>query len=356
MVSSAGPTSKSTTHNGLNSEPILFVQTAFLGDLLLSIPTLKRLRYLFPEKKIFLVCRKGLGSFLKQLDVCDQIYEVAKKDRSSYLATQKQLSQIQFDKIICPHESLTSAFFSKKLSAKDRYSFIQWWNFIFFNHRIVKPLKRPEALRQMSLLTEFDQDLDLKLNSLPQDQSLFAVPDWASPQVLPWLGNEKSIAIFPGSVWPTKKWTISGFQKVAQHFHDLGFQINLLGSEQEKEICQQIGQNLERAVNYAGRLSLMESLLILQKSQVCISNDSGGQHMASLCGTPTVSIFGPTVLSQGFRPWNTRIEIAELENLKCRPCGKHGHKKCPIGTHECMEKLDAQVVIKKTKKLLPALT
>jgi heptosyltransferase-2 len=76
-----------------------------------------------------------------------------------------------------------------------------------------------------------------------------------------------------------------------------------------------------------------------------VCNDSGAQHLAGLVGTPTVSIFGPTVPQQGFVPWNPNVQLIENKNLKCRPCGKHGPESCPIGTHECMNSIKPDQVL-----------
>jgi len=73
-------------------------------------------------------------------------------------------------------------------------------------------------------------------------------------------------------------------------------------------------------------------------------------HLGSTAGTPTVSIFGPTILEFGYRPWNARAEIVQID-LSCRPCGKHGAKKCPLGTHACMKGISSRVVITAADRL-----
>jgi len=67
-------------------------------------------------------------------------------------------------------------------------------------------------------------------------------------------------------------------------------------------------------------------------------------------GTPLVSIFGPTTPSQGYTPWNKKSRVVEIP-LDCRPCGAHGHNKCPIGTHDCMKKISPEMVWAKSQEL-----
>ncbi len=91
--------------------------------------------------------------------------------------------------------------------------------------------------------------------------------------------------------------------------------------------------------------------ILMQRSQLVVSNDSGSQHLASLVETPLVSIFGPTVLSQGFGPWQNKAVVAQATGLTCRPCGRHGHDKCPIGTHVCMTSLTPDSVYQASLKV-----
>ena len=95
----------------------------------------------------------------------------------------------------------------------------------------------------------------------------------------------------------------------------------------------------------------MELAQVLKQAEILICNDSGTMHVASSVGTPVVSIFGPTVPSQGYSPWNKKSRIVEV-NLSCRPCGAHGHDLCPIGTHDCMKKVTAEMVLTKAKEIL----
>jgi heptosyltransferase-2 len=75
-------------------------------------------------------------------------------------------------------------------------------------------------------------------------------------------------------------------------------------------------------------------------------------HLAATSETPSVVIFGPTILEFGFRPWQDRVFVVETHGLACRPCGKHGHKKCPIGTHICMKQISKDEVLEKLQGVL----
>jgi heptosyltransferase II len=335
---------------------ILVNQTAFLGDLLLSTPLLKQLRKQFPDAQIYLVCRKGLGSTMKELKLVDHFFEIAKGEAKSYRKTLFEISGIRFDLVLSPHESFRSATFISRIQANKKIGFKKWWNFLFYDFRVQKNFSQPEAIRQLSLLMPIWPELKEKIKTISP------IPDWASMVVpLPleiktlrerWNIKSDHVCLFPGSVWGTKKWTREGYRKTGQHFSEKGKLVLIMGGKGEEELCEGIAGQINGAISLAGKTSLLETAAILSEAQIVVTNDSGGQHLAALSGAPTVAIFGPTIPEFGFIPWNKKSVIVETKGLNCRPCGKHGPQICPIGTHECMTRIQAEEVISKAEGLM----
>jgi heptosyltransferase-2 len=112
----------------------------------------------------------------------------------------------------------------------------------------------------------------------------------------------------------------------------------------EYELCEVIANQLNRKINLAGKCTLWESLLVLSAAKLVVCNDSGSMHMGAFADVPTVAIFGPTVLTQGFRPWQNHATVVENNKINCRPCGKHGHKTCPLKHHDCMKTISSDLV------------
>ena len=61
-------------------------------------------------------------------------------------------------------------------------------------------------------------------------------------------------------------------------------------------------------------------------------------HISWVQDVPTIAFFGPTVKELGFFPRGENSIVLE-EDLECRPCGLHGHKKCPKSHHNCMKNI-----------------
>ena len=127
----------------------LYIQTAFLGDLLLSIPTLKQIRYWSPQSSISLVCRKGLGSLMTALGVCDDVIEV---DKANKAGLGKQLKSRSFHTVFCPHQSFSSHKLASEISAQCKLGYRRTWNASYFDKTVNRRLDWPEAIRQLSLI------------------------------------------------------------------------------------------------------------------------------------------------------------------------------------------------------------
>ncbi len=369
----------------------LVIQTAFLGDLLLGIPLLKNLRQLEPGDKITLLCRRGLGGFMLATRLVDEVIEVDKKDREDWRSAVAKLKARKFDWLICPHESPRSTWLARALQAERKVGYRHLLSFLAFHHRVRRPLELPEALRQLALLEPFEPEWRKRLDQFAGQQEaaggqgpggeLLPVPAWASMEIpaLKRIRNEfershrldllstraaeiaskllevgKPLAFLaPGSVWATKMWKSSGFAETGRILSGDGYQIVLIGAAAEKELCERIAADIPGAAVVAGT-SLFESAELLSLATLFIGNDSGATHLAAAAGVPTVAVFGPTVLEFGYRPWQSRAKVVQVPrvSLRCRPCGKHGSRACPVGTHECMAKIDAITVVEAARSLV----
>ena len=345
----------------------LYLQTAFLGDLLLSIPTLKALKDWDPEAEVTLLCRKGLGFYIKKLGLVQNVIEVdkAKKDGElSWSRAKDKLKGEDYDYLFSPHMSIRSHFLARDIHADVKVGYKNAWNFPFYDKRVERPMHLPEALRQLALLMPFDRQIQEKIQPLiDAKETVESVPSWASMTMdqhfwadtslrLPFNQDAPYICMAPGSVWNTKRWTAEGFVGVGQAYAKKGYSVVILGAPEESELCESIQNKIPGSFSLAGKVDIWESTAILSLAKLMVCNDSGAMHLASVAGTPTITVFGPTVLELGYRPWQDRVVIMENKDIDCRPCGKHGHAQCPIGTHECMKSIGWQDVFSRSQELL----
>ena len=104
----------------------------------------------------------------------------------------------------------------------------------------------------------------------------------------------------------------------------------------------------------AGSTAVPELVALLARARLVVANDSGAAHVASAVGTPVVSIFGPTAPELGYAAYGPATLVVEQAGLVCRPCGRHGSKRCPLGHFRCMRELTGETVLESVDALLRA--
>lgn len=337
------------------------VQTAFIGDVFLSIPFLKRLKTLYPNDKVIFVAKKGVADYLLEINLIDELITVNKGDKSSYKEALTKVNSYPIENVFCLHRSLRSALFTWKIKAQKKFGFSKGLNFFFFSASTKYLTTLPDAIRQMALLGLVDPKTKEKINECSwsylnfsdQDGVFKPIPDFFSMQAPGRKVNAvKNIALFPGSVWETKKWPVKYYSALTEKLLNENYKVYLMGGPDEALLCQDILASNSKAELLAGKMKLVESINFLKSCDLVICNDSSPSHLAASVGTPVLAIFGPTTLNLGFRPWNDNSRVIENHDLDCRPCGLHGHHRCPLGHHKCMKDITPDQVFHAAKKNL----
>jgi heptosyltransferase-2 len=161
------------------------------------------------------------------------------------------------------------------------------------------------------------------------------------------------LALAPGSIWGTKRWP--HYPALAAKLAPL-YRIVVTGGPSDRELAQEIAvaAGAERVIDATGKLTLLASAELISRCAAIVTNDSAPQHLASAVGTPTLSIFGPTVPAFGFGPLAPKHRTAGNESLACRPCDSHGPHVCPLGHFKCMRELEVGHIEAEFRALLTA--
>ena len=97
---------------------------------------------------------------------------------------------------------------------------------------------------------------------------------------------------------------------------------------------------------------LSEELILMSHLDVMVSMDSANQHLASLVGTPVVSVWGATHPYAGFLGWGqTTANVVQTE-LACRPCSIYGNKPCMRGDWACLAAITPDMVVRRVEYVL----
>jgi heptosyltransferase II len=159
----------------------------------------------------------------------------------------------------------------------------------------------------------------------------------------PDIDSRPLIALAPGSVWATKRWP--GYAELAKRLA-ARYRLALIGGRLDSSDAASIAEfsGAQGVVDGTGSLTLLASAELIGRAKLLVTNDSAPQHLASAMGTPTITIFGPTVEEFGFGPLAPTSISLGLDALACRPCHHHGPPRCPLGHWRCMRELGVDAV------------
>ncbi len=315
----------------------LVVQTAFLGDVVLTTGLLSALAV--KHGPVDVLVTPAAHSLLITHPAVRRVitYDKRGKDRglAGWRRMVRTLAAERYALVYLPHRSLRSATLVRAAGIPIRVGFAGGLASLLYTARVPRPISGHEAERLLSLAgPEATRPAKIRLELTEDDRA----------EAYAWLAargiGDGFVAAAPGSIWGTKRWP--GFGDLARL---LPGRIVVIGGPDDREAAQAMVDGApDRVASAAGAVSLRVSAAILERAGVLVTNDSAPLHLASATGTPTVAIFGPTTPGLGFGPRAPQAAIIERTDLACRPCSAHGPARCPLGHHRCMREIPATLV------------
>ncbi len=313
---------------------ILVIRFSSIGDILLTTPVLRCLHRQLGAEVHFLT-KPAFAELVRHNPHVQKVHATGKLD-ARILST---LHSEGYDAVVDLHKNLRS-------------------------YRVTLALrKRSYRLKKLNfrkwLLVNFKWDL-LPRISIVQRYLAAAAPlgvvddglglDFYLPKEMPVLPTSlpEHYAVFAiGAAHQTKRLPFGKMREVVKM---IAGEVLLIGGPSEKEEGEALASALPegRVKNLCGQLSLTQSAMVIQGAKVVLTPDTGMMHLAAALKKDTVSVWGNTVPAFGMFPYfgknENRSTIFEVEGLRCRPCSKIGHSKCPKGHFRCMELQNAALI------------
>jgi lipopolysaccharide heptosyltransferase II len=318
-------------------DKILFIRLSSLGDIVLTAPVVAAARERYPQARIDFCTKAEYAQIVKQIPGIDGIIEVQKEVMNE---ARGEIAKAEYDAIIDLHNNFRSRKLTSGLRGVARVhkrSLRRW---------LIVKTKRNWMKGQPDVIGRYFEAAG----------TLLEISDDGSAPSLSTSGTaSRSIAICPGSKHWNKQWPVEYYIELAKALSAKGFQIELFGSKDDREVCAMIATEIPSALDHSGKLSLSELPQAIAKCAFAITNDSGLMHIASAIGLPTLSFFGPTVKEFGFAPRSSKANVLENAGLYCRPCTKIGLDHCPEKHFRCMREITPERALVTLEPLLHSL-
>jgi lipopolysaccharide heptosyltransferase II len=321
-------------------QKILVIRTAYIGDVILTLPVLGPLKRLFPHADIsFLTSRRAkeildTNPYVNQIISYDAFWFYQTSGCSAladYLRLRRWIRSESYDLVIEARGDIRDIFLlAYPTGSRCRVSYDVGGGGLFLTH--VVPFKKIK--HKIEYHMDIVRELGGKETSVEWDLYLTrGETEWAV-RMLAEKGvplERPIVAIHPGGRKALKRWRPEGFGTVAERLSDeLGASILILGGPDDVGMAKKVANSSRcRSFMLAGETTLRSMAAILKKCDLFIGNDSCALHVASMVGVPTVAIFGPSK-SIETGPFGTTHRVVE-KDFPCRytcdedvcHCGEH---------------------------------
>lgn len=332
---------------------ILVRGTNWIGDAVMTIPALRKLRGLFPDAHITLQTRAWAEDIFRDSGVVDEIIGVA-----PFFQQVGTLRKSRYDLAVLFPNSFRSALEARVGSVGRIFGYATEYRSLLLTDTVAVPSwkdKRHEVYYYLELVSAVEQKYFARTSETPEVEPYLAVNEtqrrWAH-EFLRDRGVDlhlKTVVLAPGSTNSNaKRWHAGSFAQLADRLtSELGTNVVLMGSAGEKETSRKVAMlSSHPTFDLTGKTDLAQAAAILSEVDLLVSNDMGLAHLAPAVGTETIVIFGPTNPITT-RPLSARASVMSA-NVECSPCML---RECPID-HRCMTRVTADDVFERAKTAL----
>ncbi|MBI4712735.1 MAG: lipopolysaccharide heptosyltransferase II [Planctomycetes bacterium] len=405
FTSGGGGSSRKVTTDYMEYKRILVKIPNWLGDAVMSLPTLKALRDLFPKSHIAALAKSGLAGLFKNEPAVDEVvsYENVKGigKFGAEVSLTKEIRGKKFDLLLILPRSFHSALQGFMSGIAHRIGYAAEGRSALLTTALPRTkelLKRHRVQYFLNLLTPLAGSKEITVT-----KPLITIPtnvqQWAKGQLHSVVGGDPAtygvarhaalmrysgkgqylIGVNPSATYgPAKCWPVERYIELVKQLLKKG-DINIIlvgGRGDEEKLAERIisacGNN-RRVMDFTGKTSVLQLAGLLKCCDVLVTNDTGPMHVAAAVGTSIVALFGSTdpVTTGPFAESQSRHECRDKlrpdshrdklrggadkdkytiirKDVTCAPCLK---RVCPTN-HKCMKLITVDEVLSNVVRYL----
>lgn len=347
---------------------ILVRGTNWLGDAVMTIPALQRLRESFPQAHITLLAPPRAAELFTDFPAVNEIIPYLRKERGkqAFLDAMRSLRKGNYDVAILFQNAFEAALLSILGGVKVRIGYDTQRRGVLLTHKLQRGpshRNRHQTHDYLDLVVEAErvclgrevaatrQNIPALIASKEQRQAATALLQRQGVNA----NSQALIALNVGATnsrakcWPTDRFAALADQMVQK----LDARVVLIGTGSERDNAAQVIAQMRQkqaATNLAGETSIAELIGLLARCNLVVTNDTGPAHVAAALNRPTFTIFGPTNEFET-SPLGLHSEWIRAEGIECARCM---HRDCPID-HRCMTRLSVDAIAERAFALLEKL-
>lgn len=335
----------------LKSLKILVIKLSAVGDVILSIPSLRSLKSKFKNAHISVLLDLQSKDILQNCPYVDEILAYDLKDANLFTRkvnnVARDLRRESFDIIVDLQNNSKSHFLGYLSRCPKRYGYRNKKLGFLLNYGI-KNIDKPldPVSHQGRVLNMLQVDIiDKSLKLWPKKEDVEYAQKLLEGE---WLANDQvliGLNITASKKWQSKVWPLKNFAKLYDELTKrFNARVVITGSLQDKEEAKKFTRlTKSKPIIATGKTTLMQLAALIGKCKVFITSDSAPMHICASMRTPFVALFGPTSPKRHLPP--TEYSTVIYKSVKCSPCYKPN-----CNDKRCMENITVDEVIAAVEK------
>lgn len=328
---------------------ILIRATNWVGDAVMSLPAVRAVRAHFPDSEVVALARPWVADLYARETAIDRVipYEAAPgfRDFSSKWRIAARLKTERFDVAVLLQNAFEAAAIARLARIPRVIGYDRDARRLLLTQSVPVPKRDEiprhqrfyylELLRRAGLLEKLPENDSIRLEGAA-DAAVEGVRHFSLHGI-----SGPVVGVSPGAAYGNaKRWLPERFAEAAERVARAErASVALFGSRSERDLCASVARLIAVPVhNFAGETTLRQFIDMAAACRIFLTNDSGGMHIASALGVPTVAVFGATDdIATG--PTGSLARVVR-EPVECSPCLL---RECPID-HRCMTRVGASRV------------
>ncbi len=304
-------------------ERILVIKLSALGDFVLALAAMKKIRQVHAKAHITLLTTPPFEALAK---ICPYFNAVDTGGRpesfSDWLSLRRRIKAVGYTRV---YDLQTSAQ-SNRIFQLLRPSPPPWSGVAF---GCSLPHKNPLRNGMHTLERQADQlmyagiweDAPTEPGSAPPPDLSWVMRSRAPERPVPGANKPRPYVMFvPGGSAhrPEKRWPVERYSELARILYARGFDVVVIGGPAEAELAHAIQRAAPRARDLTGRTDFASVAVLGARAALAVGNDTGPLHLAAAAGAPTIVLFSKASDPALSAP-RGRVAILRAENLSDLP-------------------------------------
>lgn len=277
-------------------EKILVIKLSALGDFVLALAAMKKIRQAHPKAHISLLTTPPFEALAKASPYFNAVFTDGRPEGfPQWMALRKRLRAAGYARV---YDLQTSAHSSRIFQLLRPHP--PAWSGVAFGCSM--PHKNPLRNQMHTLERQADQlmyagiwpDAPTAAGTAPPPDLSWVLAQGPGERPPPGGVKPKPYVMFvPGGSAhrPEKRWPVEKYGELARILYARGLDIVIIGGPQETALAQAMQRQVPRARDLTGRTDFARIAVLGAKASLAIGNDTGPLHLAAAAGAPTVVLF-----------------------------------------------------------------